>query len=164
MRSLHLLLLASMLLLGSALCRAETLGVPGMNELPIHHAARFGQRTDIEQILRADPTQREIATDYGSAPLHLAAMNADPGPLEALLAAGAHVNARDREGATPLHMAAYASRTRNAVLLLQAGADPTLKTDIGRDVLSMARKVRADELAGVVSLWLLKNCQPGKPC
>jgi hypothetical protein len=24
--------------------------------------------------------------------------------------------------------------------------------------------VRADELAGIVSLWLLKGCQPGKPC
>ena len=60
--------------------------------------------------------------------------------------------------------AAYATRTRNAELLLQAGADPLLKTNIGRDVLSMARKVRADELAGVVSLWILKGCKPGKPC
>jgi hypothetical protein len=31
-------------------------------------------------------------------------------------------------------------------------------------VLSMARKVRADELAGIISLWILKGCQPGKPC
>jgi ankyrin repeat protein len=71
---------------------------------------------------------------------------------------------RDKEGATPLHMAAYTSRTRNAEILLQAGADPMLKTNIGRDVLSMARKVRADELAGVVSLWVLKGCKASKPC
>jgi hypothetical protein len=31
-------------------------------------------------------------------------------------------------------------------------------------VLSMARKVRADELAGVVSLWVLKGCSKDKPC
>jgi hypothetical protein len=31
-------------------------------------------------------------------------------------------------------------------------------------VLSMARRVRADELAGEVSLWILKGCTPAKPC
>ena len=61
-------------------------------------------------------------------------------------------------------MAAFAARTANGQLLLEAGADPTLKTDTGRDVLSMARKVRADELAGVISLWILKGCKAGKPC
>jgi len=50
------------------------------------------------------------------------------------------------------------------MLLLQAGADPMLKTNAGRDVLSLARKVRADELAGEISLWLLKGCKPGKAC
>ena len=94
----------------------------------------------------------------------MAATNPDLSALKALLAAGADPNARDAEGATPLHMAAYTSRTENAVILLQAGADPLLKTHIGRDVLSMARKVRADELAGVVSLWILKGCKPGRPC
>jgi ankyrin repeat protein len=140
------------------------LGVPAMNEAPIHFAARAGTRADVEKVLRAAPAERDHATAYGSTPLHLAALNLDPGPLQALIAAGANPNARDSEGATPLHMAAYATRTKNAELLLQAGADPLLKTNIGRDVLSMARKVRADELAGVVSLWILKGCKPGKPC
>jgi ankyrin repeat protein len=81
-----------------------------------------------------------------------------------LIAAGANVNARDREGLTPLHMAAFSTRTKHATPLLEAGADPSLKTNAGRDVLSMARKVRADEFAGVVSLWLLKDCKPGKLC
>lgn len=157
---------ALFLLLGlaGAACAENELGVPALNERPIHHAARVGQRAAVEAILRADPAQRDVATAYGSTPLHLAALNADPGPLQALIAAGAPVNARDSEGATPLHMAAHATRTRNAELLLQAGADPLLKTNNGRDVLSMARKVRADELAGVVSLWILKGCQPGRPC
>lgn len=141
-----------------------TMGVPALNEAPIHFTARSGKRADMEQILRADPKQRDVTTAYGSTPLHMAALNADPGPLQALIAVGAPVNARDSEGATPLHMAAYATRTKHAELLLQAGADPLLKTNIGRDVLSMARKVRADELAGVVSLWILKGCKPGKPC
>jgi len=28
----------------------------------------------------------------------------------------------------------------------------------------MARKVKADEAAGVISLWMLKGCKAGKPC
>lgn len=163
LRRLRRFWLALLCVAGGAVA-AEELGVPAMNEQPIHHAARLGQRADVERILRADPKQRDVTTAYGSTPLHVAALNPDPGPLQALIAAGANPNARDSEGATPLHMAAYATRTKHAELLLQAGADPLLKTNIGRDVLSMARKVRADELAGVVSLWLLKGCKPGKPC
>ena len=136
----------------------------GMNEQPIHDAARIGSRKEVEIILKASPQARDARTELGATPLHYAAMNEDSGPLKALLAAGAAVNARDGEGRTPLHMAAFATRTANAKLLLEAGADPALKTDAGRDVLSMARKVRADELAGVISLWILKGCKPGKPC
>lgn len=140
---------------------AETLG---MNEQPIHDAARLGTRADVERILKATPAARDARTPLGSTPLHLAALNVDSGPLQALIAAGADVNARDREGATPLHMAAYATRTEHARLLLQAGADVTVKTENGRDALSMARKVRADETAGVISLWILKGCKPARPC
>ena len=150
------------LVLSTIACAAEP--TLGMNEQPIHDAARLGKRPDVEKILKATPQARDARTPLGITPLHSAAMNGDSGPLQALLAAGAPVNARDGEGRTPLHMAAFSTRTANGKLLLQAGADPTLKTDAGRDALSMARKVRADELAGVLSLWILKGCQPGKPC
>ncbi|MDP2822571.1 MAG: ankyrin repeat domain-containing protein [Sulfuritalea sp.] len=137
---------------------------PGKNEPAIHDAARMGTRQDVEKLLKAAPRSRDARTDLGATPLHYAALNEDSGPLLALIAAGANVNARDKEGMTPLHMAAFATRTKHAIPLLEAGADPALKTDAGRDVLSMARKVRADEFAGVVSLWLLKGCKPGKTC
>ena len=136
----------------------------GKHEQPIHDAARMGTRQDVEAILKANPQSRDARTELGATPLHYAALNEDGGPLQALIAAGANVNARDREGMTPLHMAAFATRTKHAIPLLEAGADPALTTNAGRDVLSMARKVRADEFAGVVSLWLLKGCKPGKPC
>lgn len=138
--------------------------VLGKNEQPIHDAARLGSRTDIERILRADPAARDAITALGSTPLHFAALNLDSGPLKALLAAGAKVNARDAEGATPLHLAAYATRTENVRLLLEAGADLSLKTNAGRDALSIARKVRADEAAGIMAIWLLKGCKPSVPC
>ncbi|MES2877637.1 MAG: ankyrin repeat domain-containing protein [Pseudomonadota bacterium] len=136
----------------------------GMNELPIHDAARMSTKADVERLLRADPKNRDVRTALGATPMHYAAMNLDSGPLKALIAAGANPNARDSEGRTPLHMAAFATRTEHTKLLLQAGADPLLKTEAGRDVLSLARKVRADEVAGEISLWILKGCKPGRPC
>lgn len=163
-------LLSALLLAGAALLAprpaAAQAAVPtvGQHERPIHDAARMGTRVDVAKLLQADTSQRDVRTPLGATPLHYAAMNADPGALQALLAAGANPNARDGEGRTPLHMAAFATRTANARLLLRAGADPQAKTDAGRDVLSMARKVRADELAGEVSLWILKGCKPEKPC
>mgnify|MGYP006340782141 FL=1 len=131
---------------------------------PIHDAARAGNGENVRSLLKADPKQREARTGHGSTPLHLAATNPDTTAMQALIAAGANVMARDNEGATPLHMAAYSSRAKNVQMLLEAGADPSAKTDNGRDAGSMARKVKADEAAGVLSLWVLKGCKAGKPC
>ena len=133
-------------------------------ELTIHNVARMGSGEDIRHTLKADPGSRDLRTAHGSQAIHLAAMNPDLSALRALIAAGANINARDSEGATPLHMAAYASRATHARVLLEAGADPLATTDNGRDPTSMARKVKADEAAGVISLWVLKGCKAGKPC
>lgn len=160
---IRLALLAFVLLAGSrAAWTAEP--VVGMNELPIHDAARMGTREDVVKLLQANPAWRDARTSNGATPMHYAALNENNGPLKALLAAGADVNAKDRDGATPLHMAAFATRTAHARLLLEAGADVGAKTTAGRDPLSMARRVRADETAGVISLWILKGCKPAKPC
>lgn len=154
--SIRAILALLFIALASLSARAEQFG---KGELPIHDAARMGTQADVERILKADPKMRDIPTPgLASTPLHLAALNLDSGPLKALLAAGANVNARDANGATPLHMAAFATRTEHAQLLLKAGADPLIKTNEGRDVASLARRVRADEVAGIVSLWLLKGC------
>ena len=157
MKKLITLLLASLLAL-------PTFGQTISHDKPIHDAARSGTGQDVQKLLKADPKQRDVRTELGSTPLHLAAMNPDTSALKALIAAKADPNARDNEGATPLHMAAYASRAEHVRLLLEAGADPQAKTDNGRDAGSMARKVKADETAGVLALWVLKGCKAGKPC
>lgn len=144
-----------------ATARAEVLGA---NDQPIHDAARLGTGAEVEAILRATPSARDARTLVGMTPLHLAATNPDTSALKVLIAAGAPVNARDNEGVTPLHLAAYTQRAEHARLLLEAGADPYLKTHAGRDALSMARKAMAHEVAGVISLWILKGCQPKVPC
>lgn len=157
MRILFVLLTALTLLAQPA--AAQTGG-----ELPIHQIARQGSGTEIASLLKADPALRDARTALGSTPLHLAAMNPDRSVMAALLAAGADPNARDGEGSTPIHMAAYASRPLHTRQLLEAGADPLIKNNQGRDAAAMARKVKSDETAGVISLWLLKGCKAGKPC
>ena len=151
-------LLTVALVVLAAPVRAEP--VLGANDQPIHDAARIGSGKDVVATLKAQPAARDVRTSQGSTPLHLAATNPDISALQALLAAGA----RDGEGATPLHMAAYTQNAKHAQLLLQAGADPYAKTNAGRDPTSMARKVMANEAAGVISLWILKGCQAAKPC
>jgi len=136
----------------------------GANDQPIHDAARVGDGAAVTKLLKTDPKLRDVRNDHGSTPLHLAATNHNSGALKALIAAGADVNARDRDGLTPLHMTAYTQNAGNAQLLLEAGADPFAKTNAGRDATSLARKTRSDEVAGVISLWVLKGCKAGKPC
>jgi ankyrin repeat protein len=160
-----------LLRLAVILCGAASAGVHAADEVkagfdaPIHKAAREGRRGEVERILAATPDVRDLpAGNMASTPLHLAALNLDSGPLQALLAAGAKVNVRDNTGATPLHMAAFATRTENVKLLLKAGADPYIRNEAGRDAMSMARKARADEAAGIIAIWLLKGCKAGMDC
>lgn len=130
----------------------------------IHLAAKEGTGAEVAAFLKADPSLRDARSQLGSTPLHLAATNPDRSTITVLLAAGADPNARDAEGSTPLHMAAYASKGDNVRQLLEGGADPLLKNNGGRDAAAMARKVKGDEAAGVISLWMLKGCKAGKPC
>ena len=134
------------------------------SDAPIHLVAKEGKGSEISALLKADPKMRDVRTPLGSTPLHFAATNPDRSTITVLLAAGADPNARDLDGSTPLHMAAYASRAANVQQLLEGGADPLLKNNAGRDAAAMARKVKADEAAGVISLWQLKGCKAGKPC
>lgn len=154
-----LCLVAGFLLAGPV--GAEVLGA---NDQAIHDAARIGSGKEVSALLKATPAARDMRTAQGSTPLHLAATNPDISALKALIAAGADPNARDGDGATPLHMAAYTQNAKHAQLLLEAGADPFAKTNAGRDPTSMARKVMGNEVAGVISLWILKGCQPKKAC
>ncbi len=61
-------------------------------------------------------------------PLHWAAMNDNEMVVRTLIAAGADIEARDRDGNTPLHMSCA---TGIITALLAAGADANACTDHG---------------------------------
>ena len=136
----------------------------GQNDQIIHDVARMGNGEEIARIIRENPAMRDARTGLGSTPLHMAATNPDTGPLQALLAAGADVNAKDMDGNTPLHMAAYSNKFEHSKLLLEAGADVNAVSLGGRTPVAMARKSRADDVIGLISLWMLKGCKAGEKC
>lgn len=80
------------------------------------------------------------ARDRGATPLHLASRYCrDPGAITVLLAAGAEVDARDRDGATPLHVAAGNQRSPGVVEeLAGATADLNARDESGNTPLHAA--------------------------
>jgi uncharacterized protein len=74
-------------------------------------------------------------SDYGWTPLHFAASIGTPAMIQALLAAGADVMARNEDGTTPLHLATickFACRSGTIQALLAAGADAKAKDEKGK--------------------------------
>lgn len=158
---MHLTLLAVPLL--TLAQPMPALDVTQGNQL-IHDVAKTGSGAKLKALLDAKPALVNVKNVRGSTPLHLAAINPDATVMQTLLAAGAEVNVADEEGFTPLHMAAFHRQADYALMLLEAGADVNAKTASGRTPLSMAEKARADETAGVISLWILKGCKPRQGC
>mgnify|MGYP001564160072 CR=1 FL=1 len=64
-------------------------------------------------------------------PLHEAVKSRDKAKIEALLAKGADVNAKNKDGETPLEMAAFEENKAIAELLLAKGADVNAKGELG---------------------------------
>ena len=76
----------------------------------------------------ANATSPSMPQDYHRTPLHVAARWGREEVVRLLLAAGATVDAKEKEGGlTPLMGAAADGKLRCVQLLLDAGADPLLK-------------------------------------
>lgn len=66
----------------------------------------------------------------GMTDLHWAAWDGRTGTVKKLLAHGADVNCRDKDGSTPLHVAAFKGRVKTVELLISKGADVNAKENL----------------------------------
>ena len=99
-------------------------------------AAVQGDHAELVAVLLAGGA--DVNPPSGSAPLHGAARGGGPGVIEALVAAGAEVDARGGRGMTPLHQAVERKKPDNVTALLEAGADVHLRMEDGDTPLHMA--------------------------
>ena len=90
-------------------------------ETPLHRAARHGDRTRVDEFLRAghDSNARDARN---RTPLHWAACSDVDEVVAALLGAGSEPNSRNDEGNTPLHDAAAVAKGAVVRALVAVGA------------------------------------------
>jgi hypothetical protein len=113
------------------------------------HLAAAGYRVEIVRRLLASGSDPNASMNMRhSGPLHYAADGYISGPdwdperqvqtIARLLAAGADVNAQDKNGASALHRAVRTRCAAAARVLLKAGGDPTLRNKPGSTAFHLA--------------------------
>jgi uncharacterized protein len=109
-------------------------------ELDLFAATIAGADNRVKQLIDAEPTLVTSYSHDGWTPLHLAAFFAQPAVVEALLARGADVNARTRNGTTntPLHAGAAGRNLDVVRALVQHGADVNARQEGGFTALHSA--------------------------
>jgi ankyrin repeat protein len=83
---------------------------------------------------------------FGNSPLKIAAVRGDVPALEALVAAGADINALNEDGCTALHHAVAQGHFEAAARLLELGAGTTIRDRFGHLAADCARTPRLQAL------------------
>ncbi|MGU9964048.1 MAG: ankyrin repeat domain-containing protein [Candidatus Halichondribacter symbioticus] len=120
----------------------------------------FWQNVNLEQVKTCLDKGADLTVyddKYKATPLHWAASaNADPSVTQALLDAGADINARARGRLTPLHVSAWMGKSPEVIMvLLRAGADGSLRSLWGSTAYRQAKNNEA--INGSVAFEALKK-------
>lgn len=110
-------------------------------------AAREGNTAAVEVMTGASPALARYRDDAGSTPLHEACERGRVGTAQALLEAGADLNARDALDRTPLHRAVSNPTDATVRFLLGRGARVNERDRFGRTPLLLACQCNSAENA-----------------
>ena len=97
-----------------------------MQEKAFFKAVKDGDIEGVRHLLSAEPELVHVRDGDSSTPLHYAAWKGHAAVIDALLDAGADIqahNQNDHWGTTPLHAAAHGNRKDAAAALIRRGAD-----------------------------------------
>jgi len=107
----------------------------GALEKEILRAAKRGDLQAVRGLVAQDPSLLGARDTDGSTPLHCAAWKGHAEVAEALLDAGAEIDAESQNthyGTTALHAAAHGNQRRVVEVLLARGADDSIRNKHGR--------------------------------
>lgn len=126
------------------------------------YAVDSGSQELLDAVLRHRPDLELRTKNESRTALHKAVAGGNLKAMEALLKAGAKVDATDGSGWTPLHIAALNGKLELIDALLQAGANPNIQSPDGALPLSIARRtsghtVLTEEVRQEISKLLLQH-------
>ena len=107
----------------------------------IKHRSSIMSRMDAANWGRSHRILREISDTAGLKPLHIAVEHAAVEIVKSLLAAGANMEAKNKQGRTPLIHAIFASRHDSFDTLLRSGARIDHKDAVGMSALHWAARL-----------------------
>lgn len=116
----------------------------------IHWAGRSGWPEIAETLIKAGVFVDVPDRDYKTTPLMYAAIQGHYATAEKLLALGANVNMRNKDGGTPLMNAAFAADANIIRLFLQQGANVNARVNNGYSALMFAAMSGGSEAVDVL--------------
>jgi uncharacterized protein len=141
MKNLILIIVASSIAISACTPEPEKTQAKVETKMNLYDAAVFGNFSEVQKQLEADPRLVNSTDKYGFTPLHGVAGEDQYKMLEYLITKGANVNAQNEDGIAPLHLASYPHVVQ---ILVSAGANLNIRDKSGNTPLHVITEHQDD--------------------